>query len=78
MIEVNKDLKNFFEHGHKAQGPVGWDTSSGIDLVFAATGTNSRKENLAIPFIIAFDFDDSKLDKPYIGKPIQNLIRRPT
>jgi len=59
VLEVEKDLKNFFEHGHETEGAVGWDAPGSIDLVFAVTDNDDRKEEFDIPVIIAADYDRS-------------------
>lgn len=64
VLEVEKDLKYFFQHGHETQGAVGWENPSSIDFVFAATDDDERADDLDIPLIIASDFDDSDLDEP--------------
>jgi len=64
VLEVEKDLKHFFEHGHDTEGTVGWDTPGSIDLVFAVTDNNARKEEFDIPVIIAADYDSSELNEP--------------
>lgn len=64
VLEVEKDLKSFFEHGHETEGAVGWDTPESIDVVFAVTDDDGRKEEFDIPVIIAADYDRSELDEP--------------
>jgi len=64
VLEVEKDLKNFFEHGHETEGAVGWDAPGSIDLVFAVTDNDDRKEEFDIPVIIAADYDRSELEEP--------------
>lgn len=64
VLEVEKDLKNFFQHGHETQGPTGWDNPGSIDLVFAATDKDDCRDRADVPVIIASDYDDSELDSP--------------
>ncbi|MDG5775192.1 hypothetical protein QA599_01940 [Haloarculaceae archaeon H-GB1-1] len=68
VLEVEKDLKNFFEHGHETEGAVGWDAPGSIDLVFAVTDNDDRKEEFDIPVIIAADYDRSELEEPTFGQ----------
>lgn len=64
VLEVEKDLNQFFKHGHETKGKVGWDTPGSIDLVFAASDVDGRKEELDIPVIVASEFDTSDFDQP--------------
>lgn len=64
VLEVEKDLKHFFQHGHETQGPVGWENPGSTDLVFAATDSDDLDDDLDVPVIIASDFDESDLDEP--------------
>lgn len=64
VLEVEKDLKYFFKHGHETAGAIGWTSPGSIDIVFAATDEGGMAEQLEIPVIIAADYTQSELGSP--------------
>lgn len=53
IIEVEKDLKLFFQHDHRTEGERGWNDVGKIDMVFAAHGNRDKANEMSLPVIIA-------------------------
>lgn len=64
VLEVEKDVQNFLDHGHSTAGEIGWDNPASIDLVLAASDDNQCREELGVPVILASEQTRDDEDVP--------------